>query len=122
MIVGSIKGEVPIEFCGDENIIEGYGRENLQEFVSAFLSKYSVAGEMLDILVYCRKFDKEKKPTVFSSLTVNTSYGPVSSYGIDFNLKGAIRMAMKNIITEIEKLAMQELYGSYSSIDGVAEA
>ncbi|HLC86016.1 MAG TPA: hypothetical protein VJG30_01905 [Candidatus Nanoarchaeia archaeon] len=122
MIVGNLKSEVPIEFCGDEKLLASHGHENLRKHVSKHLSNYSVAGEIVDVLVYCKRFEKSERPLVFTSLTINTTYGPVSGYGIDYNIRNALNIAIKNSVAEMEKAAAEQLYGSYKDVEGLAEA
>lgn len=122
MIVGNLKSEVPIEFCGDDRLIASNGQESLKRYVSKSLSNYSVAGEIIDILVYCKRFEKSERPLIFSSLTINTTYGPVSGYGIDYNMRNALKIAIKNSIAGMEKAAAEQLYGNYKEVEGLAEA
>ncbi len=120
MIVGSIKN-IDIDFSGDNKVIEEYGLENIRSFIENSLNKYTTADEIFDVLVYCKAFDKSKKPTVFSSITINTTFGPISSYGIDYNVKHALKTAMKNAMVEVEGMAENELYGNYINMEGITQ-
>src|SRR3989338_3224087 len=115
MIVGSMKSSTDIAFCGDEALMNSVGKDNLRNHIDSFLGSYSIAGDIIDVLVYCKKFEKSARPLVFTSLTINTTFGPVSSYGIDYNAKQALKIALRNAILELEKVAMEKLYGKYSA-------